>query len=71
MGGLGPVRELVQPKKWHCIAVDGDHQCDHADQVHHKAGLHHVSRLHAAVPKHNGIGGCGYGQRKGIGADNS
>ena len=71
MSSLGPIGELIQPKEWDSIAVDGDDQGDDADEVHHKAGLHHVGRLHAAVPKHDGIGGCGNGQGKGIGADNS
>ena len=71
MGSLGPLRELIQPKKRDSIAVDGDHQSDDTDEVHHKARLHHVCRLHAAVPKHDGVGGCGNGQGKGVGADNS
>ena len=71
MSSLSPVGELVQPKEWDSIAVDGDHQGDDADEVHHEARLHHVCRLHAAVPKHDGVGGCGHGQGKGIGADNS
>ena len=71
MSSLCPVGELIEAKKRDSIAVDGDDQSDDADEVHHEAGLHHVHGLHAAVPKHDGIGGCGYGQSKGVRADNS
>ena len=71
MGSLCPLRELIQPKKWDSIAVDGDHESDDTDEVHHEAGLHHVRCLHAAVSEHDGIGGCGYGQSEGIRTDYS
>ena len=71
MSRLSPVWELIQPEKWHRVTVDRHDKGDHADQVHHKACLHHVRRLHAAVTKHDGVRCCGYRQGKGIGADDS
>ena len=70
-GGGSPIREGAQIKQRHCVAVDGDTESDHAEEIHHEARFHHVDCGHGAVTKHDGIGGRGDWQSEGIRADNS
>ena len=70
-GGGRPVRKGVQIQERHCVAVDGDAQSDHAEEIHHEARLHHVECGHGAVTKHDGIGGRGHWQSEGERVDNS
>ena len=70
-GCRSPLREGVQIKQRHGVAVDGDAQSDHTEEIHHEARFHHVDSGHGAVTKHDGIGGRGHWQSEGERVDNS
>ena len=66
-----PLREGVQIKQRHRVAVDGDTESDDAQDVHDETRLHHVDSGHGAVTEHDGIGGRGDWKSEGVGANNS
>ena len=40
--GGRPVGEGVESEERDGVGVDGETECEHADDVHHEPGLHHV-----------------------------
>jgi len=67
----GPIWEVVEPEERDGVAVDGDGDGEHTDDVHHHARLHHVHGLERAVTENDGVGRCRHRQGEGVGANNT